>query len=86
MELLPWEIDETCKQREPGVVLIGIRDQSLFGRHDIMERLGGKVEAAIAAAILVVVIVIFAKYYEPGSAADSTANGRAPASSTRPVQ
>jgi hypothetical protein len=49
------------------------------------ERLGGKVEAAIAATILVVVIVIFAKYYEPAAQADSTANGKAPASG-RPVQ
>ena len=50
------------------------------------ERLGGKVEAAIAAAILVVVVVIFVKYYEPATPSDNTANGRAPSSSTRPVQ
>jgi hypothetical protein len=49
------------------------------------ERLGGKVEAAIAAAILVVVVVIFVKYYEPTAPSDSTANGKAPASA-RPVQ
>ena len=49
------------------------------------ERLGGKVEAAIAATILVVVVVIFAKYYEPASANDSTANGKAPATA-RPAQ
>jgi hypothetical protein len=50
------------------------------------ERLGGKVEAAIAAAILVVVVVIFVKYYEPNPTAESTANGKAPATSPRPVQ
>lgn len=49
------------------------------------ERLGGKVEAAIAAAILVVVGVIFVKYYEPAAPADSTANGKAPATA-RPIQ
>ena len=53
------------------------------------ERLGGKVEAGIAAVILVVVIVLFVKYYEPATAApttDSTANGKAPPANTRPVQ
>jgi hypothetical protein len=49
------------------------------------ERLGGKVEAAIAAAILVVVVVLFVKYYEPTPTADTTANGKPPATS-RPVQ
>ena len=49
------------------------------------DRLGGKVEAVIAAAILVVVVVIFAKYYEPAPSADTTANGKAPATA-RPVQ
>ena len=49
------------------------------------ERLGGKVEAAIAAAILVVVVVIFVKYYEPANQADSTANGKAP-TTARPAQ
>jgi hypothetical protein len=49
------------------------------------ERLSGKVEAAIAAAILVVVVVLFVKYYEPTASADSTANGK-PGSAAKAVQ
>jgi len=40
------------------------------------ERIGGKIEAAVAGIILVVVIVLFAKYYERGTGPDSAANGK----------
>lgn len=43
----------------------------------MVERLGGKIEAGVAAAVLVAVVVLFAKYYEPAAPSqDSTATGR----------